>query len=106
MSGAVSFPRRRPVPPQPAARPRTALTRPLREATSGQPTCEALDVARYISDMAGQLETMSAAVDLDLLSYFLSMARTEAELLVSAAAAISEEGTQPGWPPPKASSSG
>jgi hypothetical protein len=96
MSGAVAFPRRRPAPHQPAARPRTASAPPLRESVGGQATCEALDVARYVADMALQLETMCAAVDLDLLSYFLSMARVEAELCVSAAAAVPEEEARPG----------
>lgn len=43
---------------------------------------EALDVATYISDMTAQLEAMSLAAGLDLLAYFLGMARSEADLFV------------------------
>jgi hypothetical protein len=43
---------------------------------------EALDVASYVSDMAAQLEAMSLAAGLDLLGYFLGMARSEADLFV------------------------
>ena len=43
---------------------------------------EALDVASYISDMTAQLEAMSLAAGLDLLAYFLGMARSEADLFV------------------------
>ena len=44
------------------------------------PTREALDVAGYISDMTAQLEAMAVAGGLDLLAYFLGMARSEADL--------------------------
>lgn len=40
---------------------------------------EAVAVARYISDMTAQLETMALAARLDLLAYFLAMARAEGE---------------------------
>ena len=40
---------------------------------------EAGAVARYIADMAGQLESMATAARLDLLAYFLAMARAESE---------------------------
>lgn len=43
---------------------------------------EALDVASYISDMTAQLEAMSLAAGLDLLGYFLAMARSEADMFV------------------------
>ena len=43
---------------------------------------ESLDVASYISDMTAQLEAMSLAAGLDLLAYFLGMARSEADLYV------------------------
>jgi hypothetical protein len=43
---------------------------------------EALDVARYITEMTAQLEAMSIAARLDLLAYFLGMARAESELFV------------------------
>ena len=43
---------------------------------------QALDAARYAADMTAQLEAMAAAVDLDLLAYFLGMAKAEAELFL------------------------
>ena len=36
-------------------------------------------VARYLADMTAQLESMAGAARLDLLAYFLAMARLEAE---------------------------
>jgi len=36
-------------------------------------------VARYLSDMTGQLESMARAAKLELLAYLLAMARAEAE---------------------------
>lgn len=45
-------------------------------------THEALDVARYITDMTSQLEAMAIAARLDLLAYFLGMARAESEIYV------------------------
>jgi len=43
---------------------------------------EALDVAHYITDMTAQLEAMAVAAHLDLLAYFLGMAKAESELFV------------------------
>ncbi len=43
---------------------------------------EALEVARYVTDMMAQLEAMTVAARLDLLAYFLSMARAEGDLFV------------------------
>jgi len=43
---------------------------------------EALDVARYITDMTAQLEAMAVAARLDLLAYFLGMAKAEGDLFV------------------------
>src|SRR5271156_2036430 len=45
-------------------------------------TREVLDVARYITDMTAQLEAMAVAAHLDLLAYFLGMAKAESELFV------------------------
>jgi hypothetical protein len=39
-------------------------------------------VARYITDMTAQLEAMAIAARLDLLAYFLGMARAESEIYV------------------------
>ena len=43
---------------------------------------EALEVARYVTDMTVQLEAMAVAARLDLLAYFLGMARAESDLFV------------------------
>jgi len=45
-------------------------------------TREAVDVAGYVHDMTAQLEAMALAAGLDLLAYFLGMARSEADLFV------------------------
>jgi hypothetical protein len=42
---------------------------------------EAPEVARYLTDMAAQLEAIATGARLDLLAYFLSMARTEGDRL-------------------------
>ena len=49
---------------------------------TGGLTQEALDVARYVADMTAQLEAMAIAARLDLLAYFLGMARAESEIYV------------------------
>jgi hypothetical protein len=45
-------------------------------------TREGLDVARYITEMTTQFEAMAIAARLDLLAYFLGMAKAESELYV------------------------
>ena len=45
-------------------------------------TREVLDVARYITDVTAQLEALAIAAHLDLLAYFLGMAKAEGEILV------------------------
>ena len=83
MSGVDGFPRRRrPAHLRTVAPGRTATWDRQRERTAGEATREALDIARYVADMSAQLEAMSAAVDLDLLAYFLGMAKAEAELFL------------------------
>ena len=52
------------------------------DSTSGVATREALDVAAYVSDMTAQLEAMAQTFGLDLLSYFLGMSRSEADLFI------------------------
>jgi hypothetical protein len=51
----------------------------LGEAEAPQPFEHSQAVAEYISDMIGQLESMSRLAGFDLLVYLLSMARVEAE---------------------------
>lgn len=64
-------------------------------------TQELLDIAGYVSDMTAQLEAMALAAGLDLLAYFLGMARSEADLFVRTnagpeAETTSEEGEEGG----------
>jgi hypothetical protein len=63
---------------------KSAPARPLKRAdpTGKTVTREALDVARYITDMTAQLEAMAIAARLDLLAYFLGMAKAESEIYV------------------------
>ena len=64
---------------------KSSLARSPRRANDpshGAVTREALDVARYITDMTAQLEAMAIASRLDLLAYFLGMARAESEIYV------------------------
>jgi hypothetical protein len=83
MSGLDGFPRRkRPANQRTAGNTRTAALTRLRESLPAEATRDALDIARYVADMTAQLEAMSAAVDLDLLAYFLGMAKAEAELFL------------------------
>jgi hypothetical protein len=60
------------------------LARPLKggDPSGAAVTREALDVARYITDMTTQLEAMAIAARLDLLAYFLGMAKAESEIYV------------------------
>lgn len=79
-------PHSRKMAPSPAAsRRRTSETldpasKPAKEA--GQPTeaepPAALDVARYIAQMTTELASIARSTDLQLLAYFLEMARVEA----------------------------
>ena len=55
------------------------LAPPLAADASESDGADTPAVARYIADMAGQLESMAIAARLDLLAYFLAMARAESE---------------------------
>jgi hypothetical protein len=83
MSSLDGFPRRKRLAHQRAVgNAWTAVSKRTREPSPGEAIREALDIARYVADMTAQLEAMSAAVDLDLLAYFLAMAKAEAELFL------------------------
>jgi hypothetical protein len=74
---------------------KSALGRPSRKASDpshGAVTREALDVARYVTDMTAQLEAMAIAARLDLLAYFLGMAKAESEIYVRTSAVAEAEG--------------
>ena len=53
-------------------------------------------VAGYIADMTAQLESMATAAGLDLLAYFLAMARAESEAATQITAAAVHEETPSG----------
>jgi hypothetical protein len=83
MVDEVGFPRRKRGEPGRAGK--GAPTRPPKRSddpSHGIVTREALDVVRYVTDMTAQLEAMAIAARLDLLAYFLGMARAESELFV------------------------
>ncbi len=83
MNGSYGFPRRkRQAPRRTVARGLTATSGPQSESAPGEAAREAFDIARYVADITAQLEAMAAAADLDLLTYFLGMARAEAELFL------------------------
>ena len=60
----------------------TRLPKRADDPSRGVVAREALDVAHYITDMTAQLEAMAVAAHLDLLAYFLGMAKAESELFV------------------------
>jgi hypothetical protein len=63
---------------------------PRREsAKSGEATAPA--VASYIADMTAQLGSMATAAGLDLLAYFLAMARAESDAASRGAVADGED---------------
>ena len=97
MADEVGFPRRKRGEQGRAGK--TAPARPPKsadDASHGVVTREGLDVARYIADMTAQLEAMAIAARLDLLAYFLGMARAESELFVRTNAVAEVEGADEG----------
>lgn len=97
----VGFPRR--IRGEQGRAGRNGSVRSPRRAHDSSPrgvTREALDVARYITDMTAQLEAMAIAGRLDLLAYFLGMAKAESEIYVrtNAVAEAQRTGEQPHAP--------
>jgi hypothetical protein len=78
----VGFPRRKRGEYVRAGKGAPARALKASDPSHGAVTREALDVARYITDMTSQLEAMAIAARLDLLAYFLGMARAESEIFV------------------------
>jgi len=76
-------------------RRRTGLGSPMQPSRSDRDSNE-VAVAGYIADMTAQLETMATAAGLDLLAYFLAMARAESE--TAARSASAEAQAMPGEP--------
>ena len=81
MAEEVGFPRRK---RGDGRAGKSAPVRPLRanDPSHGVVTREALDVARYITDMTAQLEAMAIAAHLDKVAYFLGMAKAESDISV------------------------
>ena len=92
MSGEDLFPRRKRM--EHGRTGKGTVARPLKRADdAAQRTVsrEALDVARYVLDMTAQLEAMATAARLDLLAYFLGMAKAESEMFVRTSAPAKAE---------------
>ncbi|MBV9290212.1 MAG: hypothetical protein JO288_20760 [Hyphomicrobiales bacterium] len=87
MVGDNAFPRRKRAGRVRIVRDPAATPQRLDDAHAGFTALDALDVARYVSDMTAQLEAMANAARLDLLAYFLGMAKAESELFVRTHAA-------------------
>jgi hypothetical protein len=51
----------------------------LRRQAHGEPLEPAAEVARYIADMTRQMASMARAANLDMVVFFLELARVEAE---------------------------
>jgi hypothetical protein len=83
MADELGFPRRKRGDHGRAGQSASART-PKRAAdpSRGLVAREALDVAHYITVMTAQLEAMAVAARLDVLAYFLGMAKAESELFV------------------------
>ena len=95
MTDEAGFPRRKRA--EPGRSGKGAPARSLRRADDsphGVVTREGLDVARYITEMTTQFEAMAIAARLDLLAYFLGMARAESELYVRTNAVAEAESAE------------
>ena len=82
----------------------TTVSGRVDDPSRGLVSRKSLDVARYVADMSAQLEAMALAADLDLLGYFMGMARAEADLFVRTNAAAGDERDQPALTDDKARS--
>lgn len=80
MASENMFPRRKGGHGRPVRDLRGREPRRKEESLEAQTGPGAIDVARYIADMTAQLEAMANAAHLDLLAYFLGMAKAESEL--------------------------
>jgi hypothetical protein len=97
MTDEIGFPRRKRA--EPGRSGKGALARSLKRAddsSHGVVTREGLDVARYITEMTAQFEAMAIAARLDLLAYFLGMARAESELYIRTNAVAEAESEEEG----------
>ena len=81
MTDEAGFPRRKRAEPGRSGKGARSLRR-ADDSPHGVVTREGLDVARYITEMTTQFEAMAIAAHLDLLAYFLGMAKAESELFV------------------------
>ena len=105
MSGDSGFPRR----PGPGSRrpsPEYRNSSSNRPASAKSTTQEALDVARYVADMTAQLEAMAIASRLEMLAYFLGMAKAESELMLRTSSGEPAEEAVEGAPDEEQSAEG
>ena len=91
MAGEETYTRRKR--PEHSRTGKSAPTRTLRREQDPalRASREALDVARYVSDMTAQLEAMANAARLELLAYFLGMAKAESEMFVRTSTISTDE---------------
>lgn len=83
MVGQIGFPRRGRKDRGGGPVEARAVVRGPAEGPASRPDArEALDIARYVTDMTAQLEAMAIAAKLELIAYFLGMAKAESELYV------------------------
>ena len=80
MASENLFPRHRRAPGRPLKNLRPREPKRKEESLEAPAGPSGIDVARYIADMTAQLEAMATAAHLDLLAYFLGMAKAESEL--------------------------
>ena len=84
-----------------AARRLNARSRVIEQSRAPQPgsmksgDAAAPAVANYIADMTAQLGSMATAAGLDLLAYFLAMARAESEAASRGGAVAGREDSRP-----------
>ena|SRR5271166_5470085 len=89
------FPRRNPGHERTTRDAPATVRKRVDDPSRGLVSRKSLDVARYVADMSAQLEAMALAADLDLLGYFMGMARAEADLFVRTNAEAGDERDHP-----------
>ena len=82
MAQEVGFPRHKAGDGRAGKRAPARSQRRAKDPSHGALTREALVVARHITDVTAQLETVAIKAHLDRLAYFLGMAKAESELMV------------------------
>jgi hypothetical protein len=61
-----------------------------------RPSGEMFDVAQFVTRMTAQLEAMAKAAGLDVLAFFLDMAKAEGNALISGTSEVNDTKVAPG----------